>query len=170
MDIEYKLASMSDINELADIFMAHIDANREYISHGELQMGVCTVIDGDTAPASDGREMWLKYISAKIEGDDAVVYKAVSGEEIAGFCVADIEEDGAAPFGMVCDVLVKQSVRGGGIGGRLLALAVSWLHGKGIKDIYLESGKNNLSAHAFFEKRGFVKMSEIFRLADGDTI
>lgn len=156
--------------KLADIFMEHIDANREYISHGELQMGVCTVTDGEASPAPDGREMWLKYISSRIEGDDAAVYKAVAGDEIAGFCVADIEEDGAAPFGMVCDVLVKQGVRGGGIGGRLLELAVSWLRGKGITDIYLESGKNNHSAHGFFEKRGFVKMSEIFRLADGDTI
>ncbi|MCM1176902.1 MAG: GNAT family N-acetyltransferase [Bacteroidales bacterium] len=168
-NIEIKIAEDSDKETLADIFMGHLTSNSEYISHGELQMGVGIVKvapDGEPvfAPAPDGRKMWLKYISEKIGSDDAAVYKAVSGGEIVGFCVADIEEDGAAPFGMVCDVLVRHGVRGGGAGGRLLEAAVAWLRSRGISDIYLESGKDNHAAHEFFMKRGFVKVSEIFKL------
>lgn len=170
-EIEIASAQMEDIDELADIFIHHIDTNEEYISHGELQMGVGAVVkntDGTISvrTADNGREMWLKYITEKIEAKNlAIVYKALKDNEIVGFCVADIEEDGAAPFGMVCDVLVKEKARSWGIGGRLLQKAIDWLKSKGISDIYLESGKNNHDAHRFFEKRGFVKMSEIFRLS-----
>lgn len=169
MDIEVNIAQEDDKEAMADMFMSHIDVNREYISHGELQMGVGVMKagpDGKMAvmPAPDGKKMWLKYIAEKMSSEEAVVYKAVAGDEIVGFCVADIEEDGADPFGMVCDVLVKPGVRGGGAGGRLLQEAIAWLKSKGISDIYLESGKDNHSAHEFFEKRGFVKMSEIFKL------
>ncbi len=168
-NIEIKIAEDSDKETLADIFMGHLTSNSEYISHGELQMGVGTAYKGPDGsllmkPADNGWEMWMKYITEKMSSADAVVYKAIDGDEIAGFCVADIEEDGAAPFGMVCDVLVRQRVRGGGVGGRLLEAAVAWLRLRGISDIYLESGKDNHAAHEFFMKRGFAKVSEIFKL------
>lgn len=170
MEIRIIEAQEEDIRTLTDIFMHHIEESREYISHGEIQMGVGTAVreeDGSVTvrPAKEGRRMWVRYITEKIASDDAAVYKAVSEDEIIGFCVADIEEDGADPFGMVCDVLVKPGIRKVGIGGRLLQTAIDWLRSKGISEIYLESGKNNHDAHRFFENRGFVKMSEIFRLS-----
>lgn len=79
--------------------------------------------------------------------------------------MADIEEDGDLPFGMVCDVLVREECRGKGVGDALLQSAIGWLRSRGIKDIYLESGKNNHAAHRFFEKRGFTHVSEIYKLA-----
>ena len=81
-----------------------------------------------------------------------------------GFVVADIEEDGDAPYGMVCDVLVKEDYRGHGTGDALLQTAIGWLRGQGVRDIYLESGKDNHAAHRFFEKRGFHHVSNIFKL------
>lgn len=164
-------AEPRDREALADIFLGHITANPEYISHGEIQMGVGVgeFRDGKLCarPSDDARTMWLKYIDAHISDEDtALVLKGVRDGEIIGFCVADIEEDGADPFGMVCDVLVTESARGEGLGGRLLARAIAWLRSKGVKDIYLESGLNNHSAHAFFEKRGFHHISQIFKLED----
>ena len=79
--------------------------------------------------------------------------------------MADIEEDGDAPFGMVCDVLVKEGCRSQGTGAALLQTAIDWLRSRGVKDIYLESGKDNHAAHRFFEKRGFAHVSEIYKLA-----
>ncbi len=76
--------------------------------------------------------------------------------EIVGFVVADIEEDGDAPYGMVYDVLVKEECRGCGAGEALLQTAIAWLRERGVSGIYLESGKNNHAAHRFFEKRGFA--------------
>ena len=98
--------------------------------------------------------------------DDAAVFKAVSAEgEIIGFTVAEIQEDGAEPFGMVCDVLVDESRRQGGVGSALLSASLGWFKEMGIADVYLESGLKNHAAHEYFMRRGFVKVSEIYKLA-----
>ncbi len=167
----FALAGAEDEAAMADIFIGHIDAHREYISHGEMQMGVATgqAVGGDIVcrPADDARERWLTYIHDHITSNEAVVYKVVDNStgEIVAFCVAEIEEDEGCRYGMVCDVLVRETCRGGGVGGRLLQMAIDWLHSHNINEIYLESGKNNAAAHAFFEKRGFIHVSEIFKLS-----
>lgn len=163
------VAQAADAQALANLFLSHIDAHREYISHGELQMGVGVgrIVNNllEAEPAPDAREKWMKYIRLHIaEHDIAQVWKAVEGNEIVGMAVADIEEDGDVPFGMVCDILVKEDYRGHGAGGALLQTAIDWLRSKGVKDIYLESGKDNHAAHRFFEKRGFAHVSEIYKL------
>ena len=168
--MEIQLARRADAPALADLFLGHIAAHTEYISHGEIQMGVGEGVIRDGAlearPAADAREKWLRYIHAHLEdGTLAQVWKAVDEGRIVGFAVADIEEDGDFPFGMVCDVLVREECRGKGVGDALLQSAIGWLRSRGIKDIYLESGKNNHAAHRFFEKRGFTHVSEIYKLA-----
>jgi ribosomal protein S18 acetylase RimI-like enzyme len=106
------------------------------------------------------------YSILTMTADDAAVFKAVSADGvIIGFCVAEIQEDGADPFGMVCDVLVDEARRCGGVGTALLEAALGWFKEKGIVDVYLESGLNNHAAHEYFMRRGFVKVSEIYKLA-----
>ena len=163
-------ASAADAQALADLFIGHITAHPEYISHGEIQMGVgMGTIQGDrfvACPAPDARERWMKYILSEMSNDAiAHVWKAVDDKgAIMGFCVADIEGSEDCPFGMVGDVLVNPQCRGIGLGNTLLQTAITWLRSKGIRDIYLESGKDNHNAHRFFEKRGFIHVSEIYRL------
>lgn len=162
-------AQMADAQALADLFLDHIEAHHEYISHGEIQMGVGegVIVDGvlEAVPAPGAREKWLEYIHVYLETPSmAQVWKAVEGDEIVGFVVADIEQDGDARFGMVDDVLVKENYRGHGAGAQLLQTAIDWLRSRGVKDIYLESGKDNHAAHRFFEKRGFFHVSEIYKL------
>jgi len=169
--MKIETAHVQDAQALADIFFGHLAAHPEYISHGEMQMGVGEGVIRDgilvarTAP--DGREKWMNYIHLHLENDAlAKVWKVVSDQgEIMGFAVADIEEDGDAPYGMVCDVLVKEECRGCGAGDALLQTAIAWLRERGVNGIYLESGKNNHAAHRFFEKRGFTHISEIYKLA-----
>ena len=163
-------ASEADAQALADLFIGHITAHPEYISHGEIQMGVGKeTVQGDrfiAHPAPDARERWRKYILAEI-GNDAIshVWKAVDAQgTLMGFCVADIEGNEDYSFGMVGDVLVNPQCRGIGLGNTLLKTAIDWLRSKGIQEIYLESGKDNHPAHRFFEKRGFVHVSEIYKL------
>lgn len=163
-------ASVEDEGILCDIFLNHISTNSEYISHGEIQMGVGVGCfrDGEfiTGVAPNARDAWMKYIHGNVTDDEtAAVYKAVAdGGEVLGFCVVEVMEDGADPFGMVCDVLVKSECRCGGVGTALLEEAISWLRSKGIKDIYLESGLKNHAAHEYFMRRGFCKVSEIYKL------
>lgn len=163
-------ATLKDAPALADIFLSHITAHPEYISHGEIQMGVgeseCRDGVWQTRPAPDAQEKWMRYIFRQIRSRAyAQVWTAREGEEILGFCVADIESDGDAPFGVVCDLLVTPAARGKGLGDKLLQTAIAWLKAKKVVGIYLESGKNNHGAHRFFEKRGFSHISEIYKLA-----
>lgn len=171
MMMEYQIvkAGVEDEQTLCDIFFGHIEKHNEYISHGEIQMGVGEgrIVDGRlvAVPAARGRHYWMKYIHGNITDEEgAAVYKAVTSEGIAGFCVAEIMEDGADPFGMVCDVLVKENSRAKGMGTALLDKAIEWLRSRGISDIYLESGLENHAAHEYFMRRGFVKVSEIYKL------
>ena len=167
--MEIKEALAADAHMLADLFIGYIDAHREYISHGEIQMGVGEGEFKDgvlvARPSARARECWMRYIHGDMTADDAAVFKAVStAGDIIGFTVAEIQEDGAEPFGMVCDVLVDESLRCGGVGTALLQTALGWFREMGIKDIYLESGLNNHAAHEYFMRRGFVKVSEIYKL------
>ena len=170
MHIRIVSASAEDASALADLFIGHITAHPEYISHGELQMGVGEgfVRDGCfiTRPAPDAREKWMKCFLEMLRNDALVgIWKAVDDKgTLMGFCIAYIEENGGAPFGMVGDILVNPQCQGGGVGNALLQTAIDWLRSKGIQDIYLESGKDNHNAHRFFEKRGFVHVSEIYKL------
>ena len=168
---EFKIirATVEDEQTLCEMFLKHITAHPEYISHGEIQMGVGEGEFEDgvlvARPSARARECWMRYIHGDMTADDAAVFKAVStAGDIIGFTVAEIQEDGAEPFGMVCDVLVDESLRCGGVGTALLQTALGWFKEMGIKDIYLESGLNNHAAHEYFMRRGFVKVSEIYKL------
>ena len=172
MHIRIVSATVADAAALADLFIGHITAHPEYISHGELQMGVGEgfVQDGRllTRPAPDAREKWMKSILYEMS-DDAVsqVWKAVDDKgTLMGFCAAYIVGDADIRFGMVGDILVNSQCRGGGVGNALLQTAIDWFHSKGVQDIFLESGKDNHPAHRFFEKRGFAHVSEIYKLME----
>ena len=168
---EFKIirATVEDEQTLCEMFLKHITAHPEYISHGEIQMGVGEGEFEDgvlvARPSARARECWMRYIHGDMTADDAAVFKAVSTTgDIIGFTVAEIQEDGAEPFGMVCDVLVDESLRCGGVGTALLQTALGWFREMGIKDIYLESGLNNHAAHEYFMRRGVLKVSEIYKL------
>ena len=172
MHIRIVSATAADAAALADLFIGHITAHPEYISHGELQMGVGEgfVQDGRlvTRPAPDAREKWMSSMLYQMSDDSlSHVWKAVDDTgTLMGFCAAYIVGDAGIRFGMVGDILVNSQCRGGGVGNTLLQTAIDWFHSKGIQDIFLESGKDNHSAHRYFEKRGFVHVSEIYKLME----
>ena len=166
-DVYIKKAALADRAALADLFYGHLSGNAEYISHGEMQMGIGhLVLDGDRYVPQldeDSRHIWLTYIIEHMTSDGMAVYKAESsGGELLGFCVLETGEDGGTPFGVLCDILVNEKARGRGIGGRLFSAAEEWFRQKRLKDVYLESGKNNHNAHDFFMRRGFMKVSEVY--------
>ena len=172
MHIRIVSALAEDASALADLFIGHITAHPEYISHGEIQMGVGEGYVQDdrliTRPAPDAREKWIRSLLSQMN-DDSVshVWKAVDDNgTLMGFCAAYIVEDANVRFGMVGDILVNPQCRGGGVGNTLLQTAIDWLHSKGIQDIFLESGKDNHNAHRYFEKRGFVHVSEMYKLME----
>lgn len=162
-----KPATLPDKDALADLFYAHLSENAEYVSHGEMQMGVGRLVfnGNEYVPRldTDSRRLWLAYLEEHITSDGMAVYKAEdSAGNLLGFCVLETDSDGGAPFGVLCDILVNADARGQGVGGRLFSAAEDWFMQRGLKDVYLESGKNNHNAHGFFMRRGFVKVSEVY--------
>lgn len=166
-EIHIKPATVSDKEALADLFYAHLSENVEYISHGEMQMGIGhLVFNGkEYVPQldADTRHLWLTYIEEHMTAEGMAVYKAEdSTGALLGFCVLETDSDGGAPFGVLCDILVNAAARGQGVGGRLFSAAEDWFKSRNLKDVYLESGKNNHNAHDFFIRRGFMKVSEVY--------
>lgn len=166
-EIHIKPATVSDKEALADLFYAHLSENVEYISHGEMQMGIGhLVFNGkEYVPQldADTRHLWLTYIEEHMTAEGMAVYKAEdSTGALLGFCVLESDSDGGAPFGVLCDILVNAEARGHGVGSRLFSAAEDWFKSRNLKDVYLESGKNNHNAHNFFIRRGFMKVSEVY--------
>ena len=166
-EIHIKPATVSDKEALADLFYAHLSENVEYISHGEMQMGIGhLVFNGkEYVPQldADTRHLWLTYIEEHMTAEGMAVYKAEdSTGSLLGFCVLETDSDGGAPFGVLCDILVSAEARGQGVGSRLFSAAEDWFKSRNLKDVYLESGKNNHNAHNFFIRRGFMKVSEVY--------
>lgn len=166
-DIHIKPATVSDKEALADLFYAHLSENVEYISHGEMQMGIGhLVFNGkEYVPQldADTRHLWLTYIEEHMTAEGMAVYKAEdSTGALLGFCVMETDSDGGAPFGVLCDILVNAEARDRGVGSRLFSAAEDWFKSRNLKDVYLESGKNNHNAHNFFIRRGFMKVSEVY--------
>ena len=166
-EIYIKSATVSDKEALADLFYAHLSENVEYISHGEMQMGIGhLVFNGEEyVPQldADTRHLWLIYIEEHMTAEGMAVYMAEdSTGALLGFCVMETDSDGGAPFGVLCDILVNAEARGQGVGSRLFSAAEDWFKSRNLKDVYLESGKNNHNAHNFFIRRGFMKVSEVY--------
>jgi GNAT superfamily N-acetyltransferase len=162
-----RVATPADIDRLAGIFWDNLLVHPGYVSHGEIQMGVAT---GDGSPAPGGQEKWRRYIAAKIAGPLFRVLVHEQEGEIDGFIVLEVGEDGDAPFGVICDLLVLPGARGSGTGSALLADGFAWLRSRGVSAFYLESGIHNHHAHAFFQRHGFRTVSHVFRRdIDNDT-
>lgn len=166
-EIHIKPATVSDKEALADLFYAHLSENVEYISHGEMQMGIGNLVFNgkEYVPQldADTRHLWLTYIEEHMTAEGMAVYKAEdSTGALLGFCVLETDSDGGAPFGVLCDILVNAEARGQGVGSRLFSAAEDWFKSRNLKDVYLESGKNNHNAHNFFIRRGFMKVSEVY--------
>jgi len=156
----YRDATINDIEKLSGIFWSNLTSNPDYISHGELQMGIASDID---TPAADGLYKWKLYITDKILGEKSSVIVYEEDNDITGFIVLEIDSDGDKPFGVICDLLVSSGSRGKGVGRILLEKGIQWLQTEQVIDFYLESGKNNHPAHDFFEKMGFKMVSYIFK-------
>lgn len=138
-----------DRQKLCDLFAELIENHKEYISHGELQMGIATD-RGELAP--DFRNAWLRYLDRQTADPETEIMLAEQDGTPTGFVIYGINRDGAAPYGMIYDVGLLPRHRSRGTGSLLVRTALDALREKGVADCYLESGVDNHSAHRFFRK------------------
>lgn len=161
----WKKAKLKDIPELSQIFFSILDQHPSYVSHGEMQMGI-TNESGKILEGAEDR--WKNYIKRKIQNRSrlypSVVFKYTKMKKIIAFGVFMLNSDEYKKFGVVCDMIVHKKFRRHGLGEELLLTGLKWFEKYGIKDIYLESGIKNYSAHRFYERRHFEKTSYVFKL------
>ncbi len=143
---------------LVDFFFEILSQHPDYISHGEIQMGIASK-QGEITP--NAKKQWLEYLHRQIEGE-CQINVATINSEIVGFSIAGIECDGDAPYGVIYDMSVTHALRGRGIGNQLMQEILAYFEEQGVESAYLESGVNNSTAHNFFEKYGFKTVSKIF--------
>lgn len=147
--------------ELSNFFYKIISQHKEYISHGEIQMGIALSKD-EIAP--NALQRWRQYLDRQNERNDTNIIICLSEtNSIIGFAIAGVESDGAAPYGIIYDLSVDKECRGKGVGSALMSRVISYLKSQNITQCYLESGIRNSSAHHFFERYGFKAVSYIFQ-------
>ncbi len=159
INVRTRQALKTDAAAIASLFWDHLESNPEYISHGEIQMGVA--LDPDTL-APEGRRIWKTYLERCIADEDGLVAVAYNSGGIVGFAILTVAEDEGRRFGVLNDILIYRDYRGWGFGKELLAACFGWLRGLEIDSCFLESGRGNHAAHAFFEKHGFRLISHTF--------
>jgi ribosomal protein S18 acetylase RimI-like enzyme len=158
---EFTLAwdkSTQTLPEAARFAAAIISAHDGYISHGEIQTGL----------SPDGKS-WADNVDALFDddfqdfGDDRDLLVARSPEgRIIGIAIVAWEQSTRRSFAVLEDMAVDPTVRSSGLGHALITEIENAVRARNVDWIFLESGKNNLRAHGFFERNGFAEISHVF--------
>lgn len=149
----------ADRRAAAAFFARIVALSPAYISHGEVQ----------TALSLDGRT-WAPNLEARYTRDllahgptRQLLLARDDGGALVGASVVcwDFEEP-EAPFATIEDLAVEPAWRSRGLGAEMLAFIETEARKRGAKWLFLESGKDNARAHAFFEREGFAEISHVF--------
>lgn len=65
-------------------------------------------------------------------------------------------------FATLADLSIEPAQRSSGLGARMVAEIDREARRRGMQWIFLESGKDNCRAHAFFERQAFHEISHVF--------
>ena len=156
-DITFLWNRDEDIAEAASFAARVIGAETSYISHGEIQTGL-----------SDDGKSWVPDLAENYASDfadrgdrDLLVARNADGT-IQAVLVLAFEASERRRFAVIEDMAVASEARSWGIGKAMLDRALERVKERGIEWVFLESGLHNDKAHAFFEREGFSKTSEVF--------
>lgn len=142
----------------AAFFAANISQDAAYISHGEVQGGLS--LDGKTWAA----DIATRFLNDLREPDPTLNVAVMRNEagEIVAAALVRWEQTPRVTFGVIEDLAVPSTRRSGGLGAQMM----EWIEAEAIKRkcrwLFLESGKNNVRAHHFFERHGFEEFSHVF--------
>ena len=145
--------------EASRFFARTIALDPAYISHGEIQTGLS--LDGRTW-IEDLEARFLAEAAADDEPRSLAVVRDATGCIIGAAAVSWSFETPDAPFATLQDMAVDPTVRSQGIGDALVAFVEAEVWRRGARWLFLESGKDNVRAHRFFERCGFAEISHVF--------
>jgi predicted N-acetyltransferase YhbS len=106
---------------------------------------------------------WIRLFAAEVESQTAFV--ACLGEEVVGWIEVSIERRlQSPPFALIGGLVVKEGMRGNGLGRRLCEAAESWGWERGVSTVRVTSRSTRLDAHRFYANSGYqpVKVSQVF--------
>ena len=102
---------------------------------------------------------YAAFLGSVLGDDDACIYIAEEGSEIAGYVYAALEplswKELRGPAGFIHDVVVRDDFRRAGVATRLLDAAVDWLRERGAPRVILWTAAPNAAAQALFRRLGF---------------
>ena len=105
-------------------------------------------------------------LASVLDDQKHLILAAVSGDRVVGWAHAYVcclvESDTFAELG---GLVVDESYRGKGIGGKLLDKVENWAHQKGCAAVSVRSNIIRLQAHKFYTARGYdqIKTQHSFR-------
>lgn len=145
--------------DAARFFARVIGPDPAYISHGEIQGALS--LDGMTW-APDLERRFLEELGDFDDGRGIAIMRDADGAIVSAANVSWSFEVAEAPFATLQDMAVEPALRSSGVGATLLAFVEAEARRRGAKWVFLESGKHNHRAHAFFERHGFGEVSHVF--------
>jgi GNAT superfamily N-acetyltransferase len=98
-------------------------------------------------------------------GHSQTAFVACVGQEVAGWIEVSIQHRlQTQPFALIGGLVVKEGMRGRGIGQRLCKCAESWCWELDAKAIRVTSRNTRVDSHRFYERDGYrrVKTSLVF--------
>jgi GNAT superfamily N-acetyltransferase len=111
------------------------------------------------APMEGTERGYGAFLVSRIDTPESCVYVADDNGVVVGYVFAALEPMSWMELrkagGVIHDVLVLESARGGGVGTKLMQTALAWLREHGAGQIILMTAAKNATAHALFRRLGF---------------
>lgn len=151
----------AEIVELGAFFAKSVVTLPAYISHGEIQ---CELSRDGSRWSAEAEKLIASFFDHLSQGGPS--------ERVAGawdrrrrplaVAIVEIEERTTFKYAVLADILVEASVRGKGIGERLIHFIEQELRAEGANWLFLESGIKNKAAHKFFKRLEYRETSRVF--------
>jgi GNAT superfamily N-acetyltransferase len=111
------------------------------------------------SPGGNAAPGYRSFLVSQLDDPDAVVFVAVIGDAVVGYCYAGVEplswKELRDEAGFVHDLALDPAARRRGAGRALLEAAIAWFRERNIARVMLWTSTANAPARQLFEQAGF---------------
>lgn len=115
----------------------------------------------------------LARVEADLRDPATAIWLAEAGGAAVGYALAGACALPHAEVTPACGELkrlyLRPDAQGGGVGGRLFAVALDWLQAEGPRDVWIGVWSENYGAQRFYARHGFEKVGE-YGFTVGETV
>ena len=150
------------LESLASFFVNNVDPS--YISHGEIIAGRSH--DGVTW-STDLHAIMLKELLECVasfrNNRESRAATVKQHGKLLGLAIVQVVHDDVRSHAWIDDMVIDRDVRSRRVGGQFLTWLEAEITGTGIASVFIESGVGNVSAHHFFQRRGYATCSLVMK-------